>query len=31
MVAEMRPSCGARVSAMFIFAITLSRTAMAGQ
>ena len=30
-VAEMRPSCGARVSAMFIFAITLRRTAIAGQ
>ncbi len=28
---EMRPSCGARVSAMFIFAITLMRTAIAGQ
>jgi hypothetical protein len=31
MVAEMRPSCGARVSAMFIFAITFRRTAIAGQ
>ena len=30
-VAEMRPSCGARVSAMFIFAMTFSRTAIAGQ
>src|SRR6267143_1841770 len=28
MVAEMRPSCGARVSAIFIFAITLMRTAI---
>ncbi len=27
----MRPSCGARVSAMFIFDITLMRTAIAGQ
>ena len=30
-VREMRPSWGARVSAMFIFDITLMRTAMAGQ
>ena len=30
-ISEMRPSCGARVSAMFIFDITLMRTAMAGQ
>ena len=28
---EIRPSCGARVSAMFIWLITFSRTAMAGQ
>ena len=30
-LSEMRPSCGARVSAIFIFAMTLRRTAMAGQ
>jgi hypothetical protein len=30
-VSEMRPSCGARVSAMFIFDITFRRTAIAGQ
>ena len=28
---EIRPSCGARLSAMFIDAITLSRTAIAAQ
>ena len=30
-VSEMRPSCGARVSAIFIPLITLMRTAMPGQ
>ena len=31
MLRVMRPSCGARVSAMFIPLITLMRTAIAGQ
>jgi hypothetical protein len=31
MVSEMRPSCGARVSAMFMPAITLRRTTIADQ
>ncbi len=30
-ISEMRPSCGARVSAMFIFDMTLTLTAIAGQ
>ena len=30
-LSEMRPSCGARVSAMLRLAITLMRTAIAGQ
>ena len=31
MVSEMRPSCGARVSAMFMPAMTFSRTTIADQ
>ncbi len=30
-LSEMRPSCGARVSAMFMPLITFTRTAMPGQ